>query len=51
MEDEEDEDIDKDLIDDKEMFDEDDRSLVKNQSNTTSVCISLELSNQAVCSH
>jgi hypothetical protein len=48
VEDKEDEDTDKDSTDDEEMFDEDDRSLVKNQSNATSVCTSLELSDQAV---
>jgi len=51
VEDEEDEDTDKDSTDDEKMFDEDDRSSVNNQSaysNATSVCTSLELSDQAV---
>jgi hypothetical protein len=51
VEDDEDEDTDKDSTDDEEMFDEDDRSSVNNQSaysNATSVCTSLEPSGQAV---
>jgi hypothetical protein len=51
VEDDEDEDIDKDSTDNKEMFNEDDRSSVNNQSaysNATSVCTSLEPSGQAV---